>query len=85
MAKLLYRPFSLVIGVLGGMVAGMLFKRLWTLFPEEEEPPKATQAQRSWGGAHRRHERGSHLCLRQSCAGPGRCGVLQATDRRVAR
>jgi hypothetical protein len=46
--RLLYRPVGIVGGVLGGMLAGALFKRMWTLARREAEPPKATDAQRSW-------------------------------------
>ena len=49
MARLLYKPFGLFVGILGGLVAGRLFKRLWSVGAREDEPPKATDAGKSWG------------------------------------
>jgi len=46
--KLLYKPFGLIIGVLGGLAAGALFKRLWGALADEEEAPTATDRDRSW-------------------------------------
>ena len=46
--KVLYRPLGLVASILGGLAAGALFKSLWKRIANEEEPPEATQADRSW-------------------------------------
>lgn len=48
MAKLLYKPFGALIGALGGLIAGALFKRLWGALARDPSPPEATQAGRSW-------------------------------------
>lgn len=40
--KLLYKPLSLLIGVLGGMLASTLFKQVWKLVSGEEDAPEAT-------------------------------------------
>lgn len=48
MSRLLYKPFGLLISVLGGILAGTIFKRLWAAAAREEEAPEATDAQRSW-------------------------------------
>lgn len=48
MAKLLYKPFGMIIGALGGMVAGALFKRLWALVAGESTSPSATRADQRW-------------------------------------
>ena len=48
MAKLLYRPLGIVFGVLGGMLAGTLFKQVWKLVRGEEDAPQATEGERSW-------------------------------------
>jgi hypothetical protein len=48
MAKLIYRPFGLVISVLGGILAGVIFKQLWKLASDEEEPPKARESEYGW-------------------------------------
>jgi Protein of unknown function (DUF4235) len=48
MIKILYKPVSILISVLGGVVAGAIFKRIWKLVAHEDEAPKATDAQRGW-------------------------------------
>jgi hypothetical protein len=48
MIKLLYKPMSMVISVLSGMLAGAIFKRVWKVAVGEEEAPKATDARRGW-------------------------------------
>ena len=48
MTKIVYKPVSILISVLGGVVAGAIFKRIWKLVAHEDEAPKATDAQRGW-------------------------------------
>jgi hypothetical protein len=48
MLKLAYRPLGLAGGVLGGLLAGALFKRAWQLAAHEDEPPSATDEDRGW-------------------------------------
>ena len=47
--KILYNPVGILVSVLGGIVAGALFKRIWKLAAHEDETPDATDAQRGWG------------------------------------
>ena len=47
--KILYKPVGILVSVLGGIVAGALFKRIWKLAAHEDETPDATAAQRGWG------------------------------------
>jgi Protein of unknown function (DUF4235) len=47
-ARVLYKPFGLLVSVLGGLVAGAVFKRVWSAVAHEEEAPKATDADRGW-------------------------------------
>ena len=49
MAKVLYKPFGLLFSVLGGIVAGAIFKRIWGAAGNDEEAPKATDATKGWG------------------------------------
>jgi Protein of unknown function (DUF4235) len=49
MIKLFYKPIGMLAGVLGGLIAGALFKRTWKLIGGDEEVPSATDARRSWG------------------------------------
>lgn len=46
--KLLYKPVGLVFSVLGGLVAGRLFKRLWRLAAHEDDAPDAKDRLRGW-------------------------------------
>ena len=48
MAKLVYRPFGLLYSVLGGILAGAVFKRLWKVYSGEKDPPKAKESEYGW-------------------------------------
>ena len=48
MIKLLYKPLSMVVGVLSGMLAGAIFKRIWKAAAGDEEAPTATDVRRGW-------------------------------------
>jgi len=47
-ARLIYKPFGLIVSVLGGIVAGMIFKRVWGAVGEDEAP-KPTDEAEGWG------------------------------------
>jgi hypothetical protein len=46
--RLFYKPFGLLVSVLGGNVAGALFKRIWKVAAHEEAAPKAKDHDRTW-------------------------------------
>ncbi|GAA4883353.1 DUF4235 domain-containing protein [Kitasatospora terrestris] len=48
MLRILYKPFGLLAGALGGVVAGAVFKRLWAVLGHEDEAPEATDQDRTW-------------------------------------
>ena len=48
MNKFLYKSVSIVVSVLGGMLAGAIFKQVWKLAADENEAPKATDVRRGW-------------------------------------
>ena len=48
MAKLVYKPLGLIFGVLGGVVASAIFKRLWQAVAREDQAPKATDETKGW-------------------------------------
>jgi hypothetical protein len=48
MAKLIYKPLELVVSVLGGVFAGMVFKQAWKAIAGEEQAPSATEPGRRW-------------------------------------
>ncbi|TVT36878.1 DUF4235 domain-containing protein [Amycolatopsis rhizosphaerae] len=43
--KLLYKPLSLVVSALGGVLAGAIFKQSWKAISGEAEAPKATSTE----------------------------------------
>ncbi len=47
MIKLMYKPFSIVAGVLGGVLAGVIFKQVWKLAAHEEEAPTRPTCRRA--------------------------------------
>ena len=49
MIKLMYKPFSIAAGVLGGILAGVIFKQIWKLVAREEDAPESDDVQRGWG------------------------------------
>ena len=46
--KLIYKPFGIVMGLLGGLLSKKLFDWVWSKF-DEEEPPKPTTELAPWG------------------------------------
>ena len=48
MNKSVYKLLSLATSVVGGIVAGAIFKRLWKVAAGEDEAPSATDARRGW-------------------------------------
>jgi hypothetical protein len=48
MIRVLYKPLGVAVSVLGGVLAGAVFKRLWKLAAGQDEAPKATDADRGW-------------------------------------
>jgi Protein of unknown function (DUF4235) len=48
MAKALYKPLGIVFSVLGGIVAGTIFKQIWKRISDEEDPPKALESEYGW-------------------------------------
>ena len=48
MTKFLYKTVSIVVSVLGGMLAGAIFKQVWKLAADEDEAPTATDVRRGW-------------------------------------
>jgi Protein of unknown function (DUF4235) len=47
-AKLVYKPLGIGVSVLGGILAGAVFKQVWKLVAGEEEAPKAKESEYGW-------------------------------------
>jgi predicted metal-dependent enzyme (double-stranded beta helix superfamily) len=48
MSKVLYKTLGKLASVLGGVLAGAIFRHVWKLAAHEDEAPKATDARRGW-------------------------------------
>jgi hypothetical protein len=48
MTKMLYKPLGLAVSVVGGILAGAVFRQAWKLVAHEDESPKPTDRDRSW-------------------------------------
>jgi Protein of unknown function (DUF4235) len=48
MTTLLYKAVNLLVSVLGGVVAGAIFKRIWKLAARQDEAPSATDERYGW-------------------------------------
>lgn len=45
-AKILYRPWGLIASMLGGIIAGQIFQKVWVKFdPESSDPPTPLQSE----------------------------------------
>jgi len=49
MIKVLYQPIGLIASVVGGLLAGAIFKRVWRAIAGEDDSPDAKDQQRGWG------------------------------------
>ncbi|MFJ4675431.1 MULTISPECIES: DUF4235 domain-containing protein [Kitasatospora] len=47
-AVVVYKPVGMLVGALGGVLAGAVFKRLWRRIAHEEDTPNATDEDRGW-------------------------------------
>jgi len=48
MIRLLHKLVKMLVSVLGGTLAGMLFSKVWKITAREDDVPKATDARRGW-------------------------------------
>ncbi|MBV8931360.1 MAG: DUF4235 domain-containing protein [Kutzneria sp.] len=48
MHKLVYKPLGMLVGVLGGIAAGFIFKKVWQATTGQDEPPEATDQDLGW-------------------------------------
>jgi len=48
MVKLLYKPVSALVGVLGGIIAGVIFKRAWKIIGRGDDAPRPTDRRKGW-------------------------------------
>jgi hypothetical protein len=46
--KALYKPLGLGFSILGGIVAGAVFRQVWMRLSGETDPPNATDSNYSW-------------------------------------
>lgn len=48
MIKVLYKAMGMLVSVLGGILAGAIFKKVWKLAAGQDQAPQATDAHRGW-------------------------------------
>lgn len=48
MITALYKPLGLVASVVGGILAGSIFKQIWKMATHGAEPPKPTHSEYGW-------------------------------------
>jgi hypothetical protein len=48
MIKVLYKPVSLLVSVLSGILAGAIFKKMWKIAAGQDEAPRATDERYGW-------------------------------------
>lgn len=48
MIKAAYKPFGLIVSVLGGVLASALFSRVWRAVAGEQDSPDAKDQDRGW-------------------------------------
>jgi hypothetical protein len=46
--NLLYKPFGLLFSVLGGVLAGAVFRQVWMRVSDEPDPPNPTDSNYGW-------------------------------------
>jgi hypothetical protein len=49
MIKLLYKSVNLIASMLGGLLAGLIFKGAWKIVGRGDNVPKPTDQQQGWG------------------------------------
>ena len=47
-SKLVYKPFGLLLGLLGGILAGAVFKQVWRRASGRDDPPDAKESEYGW-------------------------------------
>src|SRR5690348_15726754 len=48
MSKMQYKALGLLVGLLGGMLASAIVRKVWELTPGHDEAPEAIDTRRSW-------------------------------------
>jgi hypothetical protein len=46
--KLLFTPFSIILGLVAGMIGKKIFEQVWGLI-DDEEPPESEHREATWG------------------------------------
>ena len=49
MLKLLYKPVAIVAGIVGGLLSGLIFNRVWKIVGRGSDAPAPLDSERGWG------------------------------------
>jgi hypothetical protein len=47
-AELVYKPVDLIADLVGGLIASLIFRGVWSVIEHGDEAPEPTDEQRSW-------------------------------------
>ena len=47
-AELVYKPVDLIADMIGGLLAGLIFRGVWSIIEHGDETPEPTDEQQSW-------------------------------------
>ena len=47
-ATMVYKPVDLVADLMGGLLASLIFRRVWSIIEHGDDAPKPTDRQRGW-------------------------------------
>ena len=48
-AKVVYKPVGIASSIVGGVIAGMVFKQVWKRIEDADDPPGALESEYPWG------------------------------------
>jgi len=86
-AKILYRPIGLASSVVGGLLANLVFKKVWQQSApgDHPDPPMLSRAGIHSKRSPRSSPAGGHLLAGQDTRRPRRRPGVSAVERRMAR
>ena len=47
-AKMVYKPVDLVADLMGGLLASLIFRRVWSIIEHGDDAPRPTDRERGW-------------------------------------
>ena len=81
--KIAYKPVSLGLGAVAGMLSGLIFKQIWKQAAHDNDAPTATDEERGWGEvlAASALQGAIFALVRAAISRGGATGIRKATGR----